>query len=264
MRQKRMTDQSDRPLPPPKRQLKRYKRRRDVDLQIDEALTLNPADLRRRVNIVSENEEGFFKAETIVYLLRDAYAAGDDERVGWLWTSLVSRSKGLVQGTVGGLSRELQEDAVQEVWTRLLEKLLSGDDSGDYYEVSYWSGLKRRSIDVFSYFTARDQVGWATSLSATQLGNGGAGDDLDPVDLDPSWQPEFAVLNQDTIQRIMTLIPEQYREAFYLHVVEDWPLSSSDPHRPSLCRRFNRTPETIRTWLKLACAAANEGLGNRP
>ncbi len=259
-----MTEQSARPPTTPKRQLKQYKRRPDVDLQIDEALTLDPADLRRRVNIVSPNEEGYFNAETIVYLLREAHAVGDQERAGWLWMSLVSRSKGYVQGWLGGLSRELQGEAVEAVWDRLLGKLLKRDDSGDYYEVSYWAALEKRSVDVFRHFAARDRVGWETSLSDAQLGDADDGADLDLVDLDLSWQPEFAGLNQDGSQRILALIPEQYREAFYLHVVEDWPISSSDPRRPSLCRRFNRTPETIRTWLKRARAAAKEGLGERP
>lgn len=259
-----MTEQSARPPTTPKRQLKQYMRRPDVDFQIDEALTLDAADLRRRVNIVSPNEEGYFKAETIVYLLRDAHAGGDEERVGWLWKSLVSRSTGFVRGWLGGLSRELQGEAVDAVWDRLLTKLLKRDDSGDYYEVSYWAALEKRSVDVFRHFATRDQVGWETSISAAQRGDAEDGTDLDPVDLDPTWQPEFAALNRNGCQRILALIPEQYREAFYLHVVEDWPISSSDPHRPSLCRRFNRTPETIRTWLKRARAAAKEGLGERP
>ncbi len=259
-----MTEQSARPPTTPKRQLKQYKRRPDVDLQIDEALTLDPADLRRRVNIVSPTEEGYFKAETIVYLLREAHAVGDQERVGWLWTSLVSRSKGYVRGWLGGLSRELQGEAVDAVWDRLIGKLLAPDHSGDYYEVSYWDALEKRSVDVFRSFTAKTSAYQETSVSAVQLRAADDAAELDPVDLDRSWQPEFATLNQDGSQRILALIPEQYREAFYLYAVEGWPLSSSDPHRPSLCKKFNRTPETIRTWLRRARAAAKEGLGEQP
>lgn len=259
-----MPKPSARPPTTPKRQLNQYRRRPDVDLQIDEALTLDHADLRRRVSVVSPNEEGYFKAETIVYLLRDAHAIGDQELVGWLWMSLVNRSKGYVKGWLGGLSSRLQGEAVDAVWDRLLEKLLKRDDSGDYYEVSYWDALEKRSVDVYRQFAARDRVGWEKGLSTAQRSDADDGVDLELVDLDLSWQPEFAGLSQVGSQRILALIPEEYREAFYLHVVEDWPISSSVAHRPSLCRRFNRTPETIRTWLKRARAAAKEGLGERP
>ena len=232
-----------------------YERLPDVELQMREAIALDAAALRARLPIADQSAADYLKEETLVYLLRRAYAAADRGLVDDLTATLLGRCTNLVRHHLGSLGPDAVEEGSAEFAADLVTQILDGNRA-DFLQVRFWVAAPKFAIRVFGRLArARQHQGDTVPFSSIAGYEPDAKDDGRMVsarqleDVAAPSDEEF-VINNALVNDALARINERHRAAFLLRHYAGWPIEDQDPNVPTISRKFGVDPRTIRNWLK--------------
>jgi DNA-directed RNA polymerase specialized sigma24 family protein len=231
------------------------KRAPDVDAQIREALILSPDALVERARQGSR-DPGFLMDETIVYLARAYFKAGNRNVTDQLVKVLTNRKKRFIYSKFTGL--EDAKDAYNDVITELFTQMLFRDDGrGDFLQVKFGFALKRIIITIFfKYMRLKEEL--ASTSTFTKLAGEedeeavweelGTNENQNTEIAYPDLSPEDQVIAREAIGSL----EEPLRTTYILRYVYDFQVESIDPDEPTISSYFQVEPRTIRYRLKQA------------
>jgi len=231
-----------------------YERLPHVLQQIEAALAMDDPSLLRAAQIRDYHDPAFLTEECLVYLIRRCYREQQQVLVNALSEALWKRCAKQVNEKLQGLDPSLVDAAFQDVVIALFDQILDlTSDRGDFLQVRFWIVLQRLTITVFQTYIRVDKQAVDEVTLSSLAGYDGPDDDdavrtPRPAFADPSPSAEETIL----LREGLNAIPEPYRTAFVLHVYHDWQIESNDPAVMTISRHFQKTPRTIRNWLKRA------------
>ena len=234
-----------------------YERHDDVVRQIVEVARLDREELHARARLDEETSPDFLKEECLVYLIRHSYRTGDKLLLDRLSEVLLSRCSKAVDSRLSSLDRDSRKEGDNDVIEQLFTRILDLDsDRGDFLQVRFWVVLKRLTIDAYSKQVARLERDVA-NVPLASFTEYGSGDELAPGGMGrlPSALmtrgAESVAVENAQIREALNRLDEPYRSAFLLRHA-GWAIEDQDPGVPTISRQFEKTPRTIRNWLKKA------------
>ncbi len=239
-----------------------YRREPAVEQQLRAALALAPADLVARARISEKGAPEYLQEEALVYLIREAQLNGALGLVDDLTRCLIARCGRFITARVHSLGADDVDDARGDVYAELFSRILDPNtDRGDFLQVRFWLALQRLIATIFTGRTttlARERE--MASFDAP------ARDDKPDEGLmryvpKRGLSVEEHVLCMDALNAIRD---PRHRAAFALRHHLHWPIENDDPDGPSVSRRLQRDPRTIRNWLTAARADLDAWDAERP
>ncbi len=244
-----------------------YTRDEAVETQIRLALLIAPAARLDRARIQDRRAPEYLQEEALVYLIQDAFASDQ----GWLfedlWTVLLHRCGSVLYGKFRALGTEDAKDAYADAIEQLLLAIIDLEhDRGSFYQVKFWDGLTKLAVSVFRrHWKASRRIDPMSSLLGDDSGPD-EGDDEEPAE-DRNilghtryLSPPDHVLIVDALAHI----PPHCRDAFVLRHYHNWQIESKDSAEPTISEALDKTPRTIRNWLKTAEEAVAAWRGATP
>lgn len=238
-----------------------YEREAWVQRQIRSALDVPIEALRSRAAVTARESPEYLSEESLVYLIRYFRRSGDNQGVNDLTAALLRRLVSIVWKHLGSLGPEAVREGESEVIDRLFRRILDIDtDKADFLQVRFWVVVESLCVQAFQrQLRARRRTRSQVELSALPGYDGPDAERTDAAALTDdelqrvSVQPlPAASLDIHVIAQALSQLPENLRSAFLLRHYYEWPIEDADPTVPTISRHLNRTPRTIRTWLKEA------------
>lgn len=231
-----------------------YRRDPQVEQQITEALTLDPAALVERAAVTSREDPRFLNEETLVYMIREYHDRKQPALVGDLTEALLRRCSPYIEGQLRKLGADRQEDASNDVVEMLFTRILDpSSDRGDFLQVRFWPFLNRMIADTF-----RRQLGLMKKAGQEVApdwvhGAEPAGDaEPDGHYIAPVPSHGLSQEQRALMEDALAHLDEPYRTLVVLRYYDDWPVESNDPSVLTISRYYAKTPRTIRNWLNTA------------
>ena len=239
-----------------------YKRHEDVEAEISEKLKNDPTTWTLKS----------LKSETLVYLVRWIRPGNDLDLIGKVIGELGRRLTRIAKDFSSGLSKTEAEDFAADVAAKVNCLIFAEAPSrqSDFLEVSFRYAVKRHSLQERAKVDERkSRVIAETSLGATQNGEE-SGDgivvslpDDEPSPEEQAMDAEIQRLNPERTREALAAITNPlHRDAFILHVLNDWPIKSNDPRIPTLSMHFRKSGRQIQNWLNEARQEMRTALGD--
>lgn len=235
-----------------------YRRDTGVEAQIARSIGLSAAVLRTRANIDDKSSSEYLQEECLVHLLRAAARRDDKIAADAAADLLLRRCQSWVTRRFRrlGVATADIDDLYDEVVTNVMSAILGEGDRGDFYEVRFWTALKRQLLKVFdAYRRRRRREGGQESLSAPIATGGDGGEDgacLEDTLPSKSNVLEDLASREEIVQALSRIKDPRHRKAYVLHHYEGWQIESQTDWEPSLSALFNVTPRTVCNWLRAA------------
>lgn len=239
-----------------------YKRREDVEAEISENLKNDPATWTLKS----------LKSETLVYLVRWIRPRSDFDLIGKVIGELGRRLTRIAKDFSSGLSKTEAEDFVADVAANVNCLIFAAAPSrqSDFLEVSFRYAVKRHSLKERAKVDERkSRVIAETSIGAakdSEESGDGIVASLPDDELSPEEQAvdvEIQRFNPERTRKALAAITNPlHREAFILHVLNDWPIKSNDPLTPTLSTHFRKSGRQIQNWLNKARKEMRTALGD--
>lgn len=226
-----------------------YERLPEVEAQVRRALALE------EVVLVAEMQHDYkspahIKDETLCYLILERVRACRYEEASAITEVLLRRIAGTIRQRVvsGGIDERHREDCEGEIVSQLLTELYDvKTDRGDFAQMRFGLYFKRLSYLVIHNFRQLQQCErQAESVISTQDDRAEEIDLLDTLADERALSAEERVLLRDALARL----PDTLREPFLLRYFDGWQIESDSPTEPSISRRLNVTPRTVRNRLR--------------
>lgn len=231
-----------------------YKRRDEVEQQLHEVIRLSPDELERRIRIPKSEVQGYLFDETLVYLLKEAHRREDLTMENLIYDHLAIRVEILLRKHAYQVDSDDLHDFMQEVHTRLLEKIFDlSSDRADYAEVMFGDFVTSEAATL-------KRKHWR--LDKKERGNleidapKEDGHDYDPADERPISPEEIAILN-DALGKL----PEKTVTAFLLHYRDGLQIESRDPDKLTVAKIMGVSGRAIRIWFRQAVTLLTEDEG---
>ena len=215
------------------------------------------------------------KNETLVYLSRHLYhnseewqkrppagvpdyqirgiIATNDQRLGHLVRVLGKRTAGIAKSWAGGFNDTTTRDIVCEVEEQIQDLILAETPSlrSDFLEVAFGKAVHLRTLDIVAKHrnSRMDRRG---TIAGSGPGEGADDDRIEPLELlvDGRPNPEALAIVRDLFQKACDAVEDpRHLEATILRCVHGWPFSETDPSKPCLERRFNKSRRQIQNWI---------------
>ncbi|MGD1152743.1 MAG: hypothetical protein ABR911_07720 [Syntrophales bacterium] len=224
-----------------------YQRDQKVEEQIISVILLDASSVIKRAKIRSKGSPDFLKEEVIVYLIREYLIRQDKATVGALCEILFRRCSSYIKYKFLSLDDALSEQAFSEVIRDVMDPILDiKDNNGDYFQVRFWSGLRRKTIDAGrKYYTEQKKRAKKTINDEEDMAiHDKIGEEIQ----------DTALSAEDIIfcRQALNILPEPIRTAFVLRYYHGWQIESDDPEMESISDYFGKTSRTIRHWLTQA------------
>ena len=259
-----------------------YERTAETEAHIHAALSLSRSALVKRAQVRDKDHALFMGEEALVFLIRHYHLVGDAFVVEQLSEMLVRRITGPIKSWLWevGFRPDDEDDAMSEACQEAIVRLFGGgparddgqrreggvldlvSDKSDYAQVRFWVFLKRRTIEASRLVgVARgrrakgidiaDIAGHAPSGEAESSGEAPR-DDWD--DFSP-WQTLAQQHEEDALRSGVRSLPNSplpLRDVTRLRYFDGWRIESGDEGAVTLSSHFDKTPRTIRSWLRKA------------
>lgn len=234
-----------------------YQRRKEVTDQLEGLRESSEESLVARIKIEREDSPGSIKSESLVFL----YKIHSQSEIGAaIWDTLFLRIRSLI-GKLGrnySIPQWEYEDYVQEVNFRVIEKISSDSDEGDYAQVSFGPfvlGLASNYLRKFSKNRDKSQIT----------------DSIDEPYEDSESGPSRIVLGSDErspedrllMSEAIRSLDGTLRETWLLYHEMGFQIESKDPAEKTIANHFRVTGRTVRNRLREAderLRKFNEGL----
>lgn len=231
-----------------------YRREPAVECQIGEALLLDPPRMLERARLRDYRQPSYLQEECLVYLIRDYRLRGEAATVGTLCEALLGRCARHIHGRLSALAPDARDDAYSEVVVALFDRILNLDsDAGDFLQVRFWVVLDTLAVTAFGRQVrelrrAKTRQAPLSALPGYAEDEGDRAVAVRAADLPAQPGMDQALLSQEGLRALA----EPYRTVFVLRHYEGWPIEDKDPSVPTISRHFQRTPRTIRNWMREA------------
>ena len=242
-----------------------YVRHADITAAIAQALSL-PKD--QWEEWAARSDATRMPSEVLVFLVK-ATAGTDRDLFGRLMWQLNLRIEAIAKRWSRGFDPHTTEEVLESVARRVIEIALvtSSTRQSDFLEVAFSKAVKRYTLNA-----VEKRRNAPMSLSTEP--HAGLEDDEDETErptervVDEGPPPdELASILQDkekraaALRRAQSLVKDiRHYQAMILHYQLDWPLSSTDPAKPSLEDYFGISERQIRNWIKDGRAAIRKAL----
>ena len=235
---------------------KTYQRSQEVEAQIVDALLLERSVLIERVAIRDFKAPGYFKEECVVYLVRKFQRDSDSDLVSGLMNSLAMRMARQVHSQISKLlHREYVDDCCQDVMLEAARRITDlTSDGDDFAQVRFGLWLQRITFKTLRpYFRSQRQD------RMTDADSGGDENpksrkrplkDATPLPDQQLIEAETRKLLEKEADKLLEKLDPNERTAFLLRHCAGWEVENHDPSVMTISRYFNRTPRTIRNWLR--------------
>ena len=237
----------------------------EVDEVIHISLLLSAEELVEIAKIEDKTDARFISEEALVYLTCLNFRTGNEKITDELIGILIKRCARFLQNQFRSLPENEASEAYEKAIEELFDTILFREDGrGDFFQVKFWVGLKRISIDVFRHFVREIRKKRKTTVSLSEFLGDDSSEDEDypefPVSksisyteiTDPEPSVEKNIFESDEIKDLLKVLTEPIRTAYILYHGYDWQIESVDPTEPTLSKHFRKTPRTIRNWLNKA------------
>lgn len=227
-----------------------YSRMQEVEEQIASVLRLPFSELQKRLDERDEASSYYLIDETLVYLLREAMLNGDDAMSNAIALKIYERSLPQIKSHLRKfVSPDDMEDCINSVWAELFSYILNLESNrGDYAQVRFRDFLKKIAIRVTQ--KRNEQVDVEKQFLFIDEQENNDAEDKTPFELEAKQS-----LSQDELIYLkdsLNMLPDNLRTAFVLYHLEDWQIESNDAQVPTIAGYFNKTPRTIRNWIREA------------
>jgi RNA polymerase sigma factor (sigma-70 family) len=235
---------------------KTYRRSREVESQIVEALSLEQSALRERVAVERHTTPGYLKEECIVYLIRRFLRNHEFDLPNHLMNCLATRIARRVHSHVlKSLHWSLVDDCSQDVMvavTRLIIDLTS--DRDDFAQVKFGPWLQRVTFNALRPYLRSQKQERASEVDAEELEkSNGKKHPLKDGALLPDElviRAESHLLREKAAQKLLAKLNPEEREAYLMRHRDGMEIENQDPHVMTISKHFGRSSKTIRKWLK--------------
>jgi DNA-directed RNA polymerase specialized sigma24 family protein len=247
----KMSDTDDPGAPPP---LTRngYTRSERTEREIRALLHPASANLAAAFAELRDGHEGYRTTEALVFFIRRAVRAEDQQMVRRLFTILVERCQLYFRGAIRGFhDADTRMDIQQDVLAGVTRLLVQKNDKADFLESRFWLHLARRVASASK--KVRDQM--RTELLAADLVGADGEESLTVLDRVADHQlgaDDLAILKAG-----LETLPEDLRELFVLRHYEGWQIDNErgttrEPGHPTLAEYYGVTPRAIHKRLAKA------------
>ena len=227
-----------------------YERLPLVEAQIREALALVPGRLMERAQVRKIDSPLYFQEETLVYLIREHYRENQRSLVDGLGASLVRRCAKRINNLVrGSIESRYVDDCFGHIVKEVFDRILDLDsDRGDFAQVRFWVFLDRQIVEgIKRYLREEKRDALTESLDVNEDDDS---EELPPIEVED--KEIFRADERAMYREGLRILSEPLRTAVILRYFENWQIESDDPDEATISRHFNKTPRTIRNWLKKA------------
>ncbi|WP_409997795.1 MULTISPECIES: sigma factor-like helix-turn-helix DNA-binding protein [unclassified Bradyrhizobium] len=238
-----------------------YRRPAAVERQVDSAVQLTLADLRRRLLVTDRDNAAYLGSESLVHLLRHGRRSGDQALMTAVLPILLGRCEANLFVTVpdGRMpdAASLRQHILDELTELIvLDGLGENPDELDFYECRFNKAFRTLRIDAVRRAARRDkEVVDVVALPPSEAkGEPDAYEDAfarvsDAFKVFPTQ--EWDAFREPFVNAIEALPPDQ-REAVILVHVLGYKEESADPNEETAATRCNCTGRTIRNRLARA------------
>ncbi len=237
-----------------------YTRPPDVEAQIDEAVLLSPAELKKRLEVKNLRKDGFLRSETLVHLLRRGIAISSMEIFNAILPVLLKRCEKTLRQKIPDYQFPTAEGLRDDILGELAE-LLAVDGRGeipdelDYYECRFNSAFRALRIDRVNQEITR--LNRSAPVESVEDLNESLGDKELLKDVAASLHDHETPEARLSMQRLLDAIdalPKKERDAVTLVHILGLKEESEDQNEETAATKCQCTGRTIRN--RLASAAA--------
>jgi hypothetical protein len=243
-----------------------YTRRPGTEDEIRRALDSAPATWEQLAKAGSTNR---LSSEALVFLIRSVRDT-DRNLAGKLIETLTQRVLQTGRRWCRGFDPMTTEHILDKVLTEMLNRLLAlqRTRASEFLEIGCEYVVKRLTLNEVGKHSKRivelkssgsedsDDTDSRPERAEEQLADAGPG----PEDIVSALADEKhrAALIRKAREAIKD--PRHF-EAVILYYVHGWPLTASDPSKPSLERHFGKSSRQIHTWIKKGAQQMRESIG---
>jgi hypothetical protein len=185
--------------------------------------------------------------EALVFVIRQVDKK-DGTLVGALIRELDRRILKVARRWAKGFSPVTTEEILLAIELKVIELVFADKPSrrSEYLEIAFAHAIKGKTLNEVVAHKNRP-----TSINRAQ--EDGA-EPQEPIDnRSGPLEKLLKVENDGLVRRALAAVPdERHREAVLLRHVEGWPLTTSDPAKPSLERHFGMSGRQIQNWINSA------------
>ena len=240
------------PQPPPQKLKRSYPLSPEVTAQIEVALQMDPKLLVSNAEITDFKSPYYIKDETLVYLIRVFYLEEKEFLVTDLGKVLMKRIERVLVSGFPLVHKSKIEQVYMEIVGDFFAKILDFEgESGSFYLVRFQLGVYRLAVGVFRKLEKIKGI-----ISFSEMVREGespdAAEDRLSYLIEGQTNTNLPTDLQVVIKIGLAQLPTKLRTVFILRHYWDWPIESLDPQIVTISKFYDKTPKTIRNWLKQA------------
>lgn len=224
-----------------------YRRLDRVEAQITELLRLDKSELVNRANESDFKASTYIHSESIVYFIREALRAGDDNLINIL-TSILSKrcAKHINDKTQKLIDYRYRDDCFNDAITAIFGPILDlSGDQGDFAQVRFGVFLKYGVNNIIREYLNRQRDDRMTASLDTEVKDS----DNVPFTPDDLHQGVNGIFNRVALNEIISTLDEPHRTAFLMRHMGGWEIENKDPKVFTISKHFKCASRTVRRWL---------------
>jgi hypothetical protein len=238
-----------------------YKRHDAVEDELRSVLPLGPAAWTARKREL--------KCESLVFLHR-SIRRQDDHVAGVLHQEITNRTMQLGSRFIYGIYEEARNFILSEVESELTVLLLAEVPSrqSEYLEIGFGQTIYRHTLNAIERYMSTPLAHQDNSKKKYDK------EDADEIRRaveqvpDGSAGPHESLVENQTeqlwaawVEKALKFVTNQkHREAVILKYLKGWPVTSQDPDKPCLARRFKVSARQIQNWIDIALEQMRNGM----
>ena len=235
-----------------------YTRPPTVEAQIDEALKLDLAMLKQRLEITDSKTVGYLRSECLVHLIREAVRTSDSDRVNLVSPTLFLRCETILKKKISDSELFDAESLRDDILGQFGEMLASSETGTDPDELDFYEIRFNQAFRTFRLDLVRKEENYLKRFFPFPSSSGGEQEEDDEDILarlsDAARIPdtqESSVFLSEIWEAIMALPAEELRAVILCHVM-GYKVESQDPNEVTAATLCNCSGRTIRNRLAQA------------
>lgn len=245
-----------RPLTKQTREGALYQREPHVIRQIGEVTSLDDPALLTRAIITNQDASDYLAEEALIYFLREARLAGNEDLVGKLANHLLRRCSKTVRRQLasrGVFAANLDDAAADVIGTLFSQVADVQSDKGDFFQVHFFTGLQALSVKAVIRYRRQQELAASAVALDGEVAPDAEEDSIPPqVSEQDQLYPPPTAEDMTLVRLALATLELHVRQVFVLHHYYRVPIDSKDPSVRSLSAMFNRSGRTIQNWLTRA------------
>lgn len=271
-----------------------YKRRREVEKEIEGLEKLKLPEVLARAREGERSGKTTVSSEALVHILRREVRIATTRSptlgpIDGLVQILIQRAEAILRRHLWGFGEIDREEICKQVTDRIVDEIYEDSDIADYAEVNFNDWLRHNRLDAFRKQKRKidrmERLGDSVEDLAEDEAQVVPEDIDDKTGSEPTTEAacamseacdkaslpasiEDAELSPEDRYRIAAMVrqanlPPHVLDAFLLHYYLDMQIESEDPEKYTLVKHFGKSEKSIRLWIKRAEKAFTELRGTK-